>query len=236
MRLHHLTMLSIVVFYSMLNTMPSLAQTVIHIKNSDIKETYSEDVNVSGHVIVGAYITGELDTPDPQNIWVKLGHIDLTGALTIKILSIDGKYQATYTYNKLPVKTSPWVKFEIESSHSQIFKNYNIQTMALSAVITSNDTKFDKSILSFVPAAWGSPKNDDINILVNTQQERVIIKYKHKNETKKVVCNPVAPENMNGVAFNFNCLLKATSEINNGRINISTKGGSGSTTYPVKVW
>ncbi len=182
------------------------------IQASILKESYSENVEVSGEYIVGI----QLASKSRSKALHVLFQNDSKGALCVFLSSIDGKYKAKIQY---PVLTplNGVTRINFKSEYRNVMNKYSNEEIAISASLRESceNTTISKRLVS----SWEIiDKNADDLLLLIRSDARKDVAYipNKKNNIIKSRCNKIRKNN--NISYDKSCLLKGVDV--NSVINI----------------
>ena len=187
-------------FCCILLTTTATAET-IRLNQDQFRESYTEEVNISGAVRTGVMYATSSKHAMPDSLYIDLGK-GSDQILCVKMISVDGRYGADFEYS-LTSNISGLTRFQLPTTFKDVVTGYSAEQIAVLAEI--KPACKSKSI-QILPASWGSPKPDTLKVFLNSGVDTTYLKlYLQKGGSKKQPCQAVKAER--GTAYDTACSI-----------------------------
>ena len=189
---------------------------------NSFKETYSENIEVSGEYLVGIQLNANNNSKS-LHVYFPKGS---KGNLCIKLSSIDGKYKATINH-KITNPISELTKINFTSHYKDILDNYSNKEIAISASFRDPSSKLvgsDKSCDNFkrLVSSWGGDATDDLVLLIRSSARKDVA-YIKNGKTQKIKSKCHKFRKTYNVTYDKYCVLKGVDWKKTKEIDIVRK-------------
>lgn len=165
-------------------------------------ESFSDNVNVSGSILVSYLVSGEFDLASPDKLYVFF--TPEHPILNVYVVSIDGKYSADATF-KINQSETGWIAIALPSKHIQKLKKYKATDLVAYAFADSKD-KRGKYVQEVFPVSWGQPNFKSFSFVINSDGFTPNYTFVNSNdELETIKCEYL--NSSTSRAFNHTCQL-----------------------------
>ena len=188
----------------------------IQLDKLQFRESFAENVNISGSVRAGVMYRSNLPNATPDSLYIDIGSKS-NQILCARILSVDGKYGADIDY-QLTGNRSGFTQFQLPTIMHDVVTSYTPNQLAVLAEIKPR-CKSRKGHI--VPASWGKPlvTSGIVKVFLNSGANNTFLKlYKHGGGSKKLSCNPIEAER--NTAYDTECSIKNVEIYDLGKTKI----------------
>lgn len=205
------------------------AETILLDEKNHFRESYAENVNISGSVRVGVmYGSSELKVT-PDSLYINIG-LMVDQMLCVKMLSVDGQYGADFSY-QLTGNVSGRNRFQIPTKLRDVLTGYAPDQLVVLAEIKSK-CKGRSGVI--VPALWGGQTQDTVvKVYLNSGVSKTVLKlYKNEGGSKKLECGSIKA--VINTAYDTECSIVNISSYNLEKTKI-IRTHFGNYSKPVKL-
>lgn len=209
--------LKLTLFFLIIYGIANANADVVTIQASVLKESYSDNIKVSGEYVVGIQMASKSRS---KSLHVLLQNVS-KGTLCVFLSSIDGKYKAKIQY---PVLTSMdgVTRISFKSKYRDIMNKYSNEEIAISASLRESceNTDFSRRLVS----SWGviGENTNDLLLLIRSDARKDVAYIPDKkNKITSAKCNKIR-ENKN-ISYDKSCLLKGVDVNSIIKIELTSK-------------
>ncbi len=216
-----------IIFLSIILAPMHAVSEVIKVTQDEFKESFVENVKVSGEVRAGIMYLSSETTSKPNSIYLALDKEDRHLCVTIR--SSDGKYEAKFS--KMVDGAVPGAtKIELNSRFKEMLESYdNSEIVALVHSKDNCETKIEK----ILPVSWSQEAKGMIAVYLNSGQYVTRIKlYKESGQTDKIKCDVLNADER--VAYDTVCRINNPERYDLSRTRI-IRSNFGSFAKPIAL-
>jgi len=183
-------------------------------------EKVSEQVDVSGGILIGFHYNGSSPAPNLSSLFI--ARPKSVEDFYLKIRSVDGVYSAEMKVS-FDNWTSSWAQIVIPSEHQKFLRKYTKDELVVYAyreLAERRGSKTRKFHLIF-PSSWGEPfPEDEVNGRFFINSALPTASYSIPELGTSVFCKPISAEIR--TAFNRTCRIDAGLKNGNNTIVMNT--------------
>ncbi|MBU1171444.1 MAG: hypothetical protein KKD44_17970 [Proteobacteria bacterium] len=190
---------------------------MVDLDSKQFHESYVKEVKISGSVRAGVMFQSHLMKIEPRDLYINIGET-LGTDLDVKMISIDGRYEAEFSY-QVKENSTGLTRFNIPTQMAHIVSQYPPDHLAVLARLKGNDTH-KKDVV--VPATWGKPQSKNITILLNSGVSNTHLKlYRPDGTSEKLACHKIDAGTT--TAYDTECLVEDFSQYDLNKTKIIRK-------------